>query len=237
MGVIALLGIHHSQAADHLDSPGPDANPMADIGDVFAWMTTDGAKVNLAMTVSPADDGTRHFGNTVQYAFHISSRPGLDMAGMESKVICTFTSDTAGKCWVIDPAGKTLDYVEGDLSGVAGKASASGKFRAFAGRRSDPFFFNLGGFLKAVGFVKANIAALAASENAQGCPDTTAAAATLRSDLQTAVTAQTGPCAANQIDCFLNFNVMSIVLQVDKDELLKGSDKLLSVWGSTHTGS
>jgi hypothetical protein len=38
-----------------------------------------------------------------------------------------------------------------------------------------------------------------------------------------------------QIDCFQNFNVMSIVMQVDKSLLNIGTNTILEVWGSTHT--
>lgn len=50
---------------------------MADIADVYAWMTSDAAQIHLAPTVAPADDGTNHFGSTFL-------GPGI-----ESKSICT----------------------------------------------------------------------------------------------------------------------------------------------------
>lgn len=222
-------------AADHLDSPSINSNPMADINDVYAWMTGDAAKVNLALTVSPADDGTRSFGTSVQYVFHVYSRPGFLMSGLESKVICTFTSNTAGKCWVVNADNKVVDYVEGDLSGAAGKPSNSGKFRVFAGRRSDPFFFNLSGFRTAVRTVKQ---AALTQFNAAGCPTFTTGTtpATLRTQLQAMPTSSTdnGPCGTTNKDCFIDFNVMAIVVQVDKDLVLNGTNKLLTVWASTH---
>ena len=89
------------------------------------------------MTVSPGDDGTRHFGPSVQYVFHLTSRPGatnadaIGAAGTESKIICTFTSDTAGQCWIT--RGSTLvDYIKGDFSGTAGQNSVHGKHRRYA---------------------------------------------------------------------------------------------------------
>ena len=125
------------------------------------------------------------------------------------------------------------DYVKGDLSATAGLASADGKLRVFAGRRGDPFFFNLSGFHAAQHAIEA---AGVLPTNAAGCPTvpvTTAAA--LRGLLSTAQAADPdGLCTANQIDCFLKFNVMAIVVQVDKSLLLQNSDTLLSVWGSSH---
>ncbi|HSD87408.1 MAG TPA: DUF4331 family protein [Kofleriaceae bacterium] len=245
-GMLALLGAHLSHAADHGDAPTAKASPMADLADVYAWNTADATKVNLAMTFSPEDDGTRTFGPSVAYAFHVTSRPEVLMAGMESKIICTFTTDTAGKCWLVGPNGKTKDYVEGDLSAATGKLSASGKFRVFAGRRSDPFFMNLGGIQSAIGYALGNICGGAcpgtAHTDAAGCPDQVLKAQgdTIRTLIGSKPSANlpTTPCddTAN-IDCFVGFNVMAIVVQVDKAELLQGTDTLLSVWASTHTGS
>ena len=152
-------------------------------------------------------------------------------------MICTFTADTSIQCWVA--AGTTAkEYVTGDPS-TTGITSADGKLKVFAGRRSDPFYFNLGGLKTAVATTESVLADIGV--DAAGCPITlngsagqfATAAATLRTQLTTAQAA-IGPCAASQIDCFANFNVKAIVVQLDKSVLLSGSDVLLSVWGSTH---
>lgn len=221
-------------------------NGMADLNDVYVWMTTDAAKVNLALTVSPFDNlaGGRHFGPTVVYAFHLSSRPGFGQAGMESKIICKFASDTDGECFVVDPSGKTIDYVKGDLSAGTGKAAASGKFRVFAGKRSDPFFFNLGGFVNAVtGAVTACGGACppAAGTDAAKCVQING---TQGAGLRGAIGAKPATNLAStqcddtaDIDCFKAANVMAIVVEVDKTLLLQDGDKFISVWASTHAGS
>src|SRR4051794_3612256 len=151
----AMLVTHTTQAADHLDSPAAASNPLADIGDVYAWNTSDATKVNLVMTVSPGDSTTRHFDNTVQYVFHVNSYANVTTFPAsnptETKVICTFENDTSIQCWV----GGDKDYVTGDPSNTAGLTSADGKLKVFAGRRSDPFFFNLNGFKDAVATVEA----------------------------------------------------------------------------------
>jgi len=270
IGVVAILGIHHSNAADHADAPSlvpvPNVqagNPMADLNDVYTWMTTDGSKVNLALTVSPFDNlaaaanMTRHFGPTVLYAFHLTSHPdmgathGFGVAGKESTIICKFADDEHGECWLKDSTNKVIDYVGGDLSGPNGRISASQKFRVFAGRRSDPFFFNLGG-AKAVieqaevvcggGTTPGRCTPTALSDNA-GCfkvPGGGATANNLRVEIGTKLTANRADTPCNDttdIDCFKSANVMAIVVQIDKDEIVDGTDKLLSVWASTHAGS
>ena len=240
LGAGVLVVTQKSHAADHLDAPTIKmvANAMADINDVYTWNTADGTAVNLAMTVSPADDGTRHFGSSVQYVFHVSSHPGVDnmhafnTPGTESKVICTFTSDTAGECWVV--LGSTVkDYVKGDFSPTTGVTSADGKIKVFAGHRGDPFFFNLSGLHAAQHAIEAGPNPGA---NAAGCPNLPAANALgLRTLLSTTqATDLDSVCPPNQADCFEHLNVMAIVLQVDKTLLLQNTDKLLSVWGSSH---
>lgn len=244
LGAGALVfATHKSHAADHLDGPAVQmaANQMADLLDVYAWMTSDGNNVNLAMTVSPADQGTNTFGPSVQYVWHVSAHAGAQNSeafsapGSEEKVICTFTDNTHGECWVTKGA-TVLDYVKGDPSSTSGMTSADGKVKVFAGRRSDPFFFNLAGFKKAVMAVEG---AGAIPANAAGCPAVpTAIATVLRADLSSPVTTgAAAPCANNQIDCFATFNVMAIVAQVDRAMLSQGDapeHRLVSVWASTH---
>ncbi|NVB79329.1 MAG: DUF4331 family protein [Kofleriaceae bacterium] len=220
-------------------------NGMADLNDVYVWMTTDAGKVNLALTVSPFDNlSSRQFGPTVVYAFHLSSRPGFGMAGTESKIICKFASDTDGECFVVDPAGKTVDYVKGDFSTATGKAAPSGKFRVFAGKRSDPFFFNLGGFIAAVGRAVTACGGTCpppAGTDAAKCVQIPAAVgAQLRADIGTKPATNNAATLCDDtadIDCFKSANVMAIVVEVDKTLVLDGDNKLVSVWASTHAGS
>ncbi len=257
--MMALLG-SPLMAADHADADMTKTTPMGDLADLYAWNASDGTNVNLALTVSPFDDGTREFGPSVQYVFHLTrytiDNPSDDFpitaeevaVGEESKVICTFTSSTAGECWVVDPNGKTLDYVKGDFSATAGKASASGKLRAFAGRRSDPFFFNLAGFATAKsqlvtlcgGSCPGNLTALS---NEAGCPDMATAATTGPIAMQlgaqqngTAPSVLPPGCSATERDCFNDKNVMALVVQVDKSLIVTDEKKVVSVWASTHAG-
>ena len=255
LGIIALLGSPLSQAADHTDAPATIANPMADINDVYGWMTSNGANINLAMTVSPHDDGTQTFGPSVQYVFHLTRYAYASIAdfplmaqqiaaGKESKVICTFASDTDGKCWVVDPTNKVLDYVEGDFSAATGKASAGGGLRVFAGRRSDPFFFNLSGYTRALNAVIPLCANNGdcpgtLAKNDAGCPSLPPASVTPVRGLVGATptnATEAGDCPVNEPDCFINDNVMAIVVQLDKTLVANDTEKLLSVWGSTHAG-
>lgn len=248
LGVLAGLGsaaalATRGHAADHLDAPAAAQNPLADIADVYAW--GDGAKVNLAMTVSPGDDGTRELGPGVQYVFHVTSKatqandtpPVGITGGSETQVLCTFASPTSARCWVRDMAG-VKDFIEGDPSNPNGITSVSGKIRLFAGRRSDPFFFNLQGFRDAVAAVEAT-PELGRMPDAAGCPDglTEIQVAGVRDELVKTPATTQAPCPPNVKDCFGALNVLAIVVQVDKGLVNTPDNKYIAVWASTHAGS
>jgi hypothetical protein len=238
LGLVALLAAQRSQAADHLDSPSVSMpSPNADINDVFTWM--DGPNLNLAMSVSPADVETRTFGPDVQYVFHVHSKPqlgvGVQGVGSETRVICTFASNTSAQCWVVE--GTTIkDYVTGDPSSTAGITSPSGKVHLFAGRRSDPFFFNLQGFRAAIAALTTRFGQNPQIQyDAAGCPtnlsnNETAAVAGLLDDQ----IAGQPPCAATGKDCFANLNVKIILVQLDKSLVNNGQNTAVGVWASTH---
>lgn len=238
-GVAVLLLLRGpGHAADHLDSETLAPLALADINDVYSWMSADGAKVNLVMTVSPNDAG-RSFGAGVQYVFHVTSKPGAPDAvvaapgGVESRVVCTFESNTSAQCWVVGANG-VKDYVTGDPSNTAGITSTLGKLRLFAGRRSDPFFFNLQGFRDGAEYLRTEVVPDVDSDGAS-CPtlDTTEAPL-LRTLLSSTRPTAAAPCPTNQRDCFASLNVLAIVLQVDKALLNATGNTYLSVWASTH---
>ena len=225
LAACALLATK-GQAADHVDSPALATNPMADITDVYSWMT--GSNLNLVMDVSPTDDGTHSFGPAVLYVFHLTSKSGLGFGtpgGTETKVILRFASNTSVEGWITD-ATSTKDYVTGDPSNTAGVTSNLGKVKVFAGRRSDPFFFNADGFHAATATINA-IPASMLSPDAAGCPTGISAgqAVGLRMQLGTGS------------DAFAATNVMAIVVQIDKSLVNTGTNTTVAVWGSTHVGS
>jgi hypothetical protein len=223
VAVVALLATQ-GHAADHVDSPTLVTNPMADITDVYSWMT--GSNLNLVMDVSPNDDGTRSFGPAVQYVFHVTSKAGLGVGapgGTETQVILRFASGSRVECWVTSAGGGTKDYLTGDPSNTAGITSITGKVKVFAGRRSDPFFFNATGFRTAV----TSLGLISPSPDLAGCP--TAIDAAQAMGLRTQLT--TGP------DAFATANVMAIVVQLDKSLVKTDPNTTVAVWGSTHAGS
>ena len=210
-----------AHAADRRALPAV-GNPMADIADLYAWMT--GANLNLVMDISPLEDGSHRFDPSVVYVFHVTSKPGLGIAerdGVETRVICRLASNTSAACWVVGAAG-TKDYVAGDPGG-SGMTSMSHKLRVFAGPRSDPAFSNQAGFTSAVTQLKP----FTPAPDVDGCPTAVDAgkALTLRNALATGS------------DSFATANVMALVVQLDKSLVNDGAQTVVAVWGSTHAGA
>jgi hypothetical protein len=210
--------------ADHIDAPATTAEPAADITDIYAWMSSDGKKVELALDVSPFATDKSKFSDAVQYAIHVNSGAGYGKAQTETLVICQFTAAQQIECWV-----GADEHLSGDASDPAGLKSASGKVKVFAGLRNDPFFFELDGFKKAVTDVEA--AASGLTFDTSGCPVLPqAVSAALVGDL----THEPNGTAAK--DTFAGANVLAIVLEIDKTLLTSGG-ATLGVWASTHQKS
>ena len=208
-------------AADHIDSPAAVAEPSADISDLYAWMNSDASKLNLILDVSPFASAGSRFSDAVQYVFHVNSSAGYGMPQRETLIVCEFDAANEVACWV-----GNSDYLQGDASATAGISSTSGKVRAFAGLRDDPFFMEFTGFTTAVSTVKGAAGGL--SFDAEGCPNVDAATSgVLVGQLQAGTN---GAAASNT---FAGSNVLSLVIQVDKD-LVDGNGPVLAVWASTN---
>lgn len=207
-------------AADHLDSPATQAEPAADINDLFAWTSSDGTKLNLVLTVFPAATEAAMFSDSVQYVFHTTSGATFGVAGTPMDIICQFDMNQEIACW----AGSE-DYATGDASATAGVDSVNGKFRVFAGLRDDPFFFNLEGFRSVLSTVTSVAGSL--TFDPAGCPTLDAAtSASLVGQLSAA------PGGGSAADFFAPLNTLSIVIEIDLDVVAAGGD-IVSVWAST----
>lgn len=207
--MLAMLG----HAADHRDSPSAVAEPDADVADIFAWTSSDTRSINFALTVPAA-----LFSDAVQYVIHVESAPAYGQSGSEVQIICTFEADQTLECWV-----GNADYVTGDASSEVGLSSSSGRIRAFAGERDDPFFFNSSGFRNTLDIVEA--AAPDLDFDGAGCPILDEATSTA---LINALSDD-----GEAVDNFAGLTAGSLVLQVDAD-LLTGGGQILAVWASTH---
>jgi hypothetical protein len=131
----AWLASAPAWAADHLDTPTVTADPAADIGDLFAWTSADGKRLNLIMDIVG-----KRFSDQVQYVFHIDSGKTLGHTTASRRLVCQFDAAGTAHCW----AGRD-DRLQGDVSAPQGLVSRGGSFRVFAGPRDDPYFNNVRG--------------------------------------------------------------------------------------------
>lgn len=214
-------------AADHQDGPQAKADPAADITDIYSWMA-DANTVALVMDVMPDAGTDAKFSDKVQYVFHTSSGAAYGATSNAVDIICEFDAKQEASCWI----GVT-EFVEGHASDTGGITSSSKKVRLFAGLRDDPFFFNLDGFKAAVKDVVDKAPSLMSSgafhAADQGCP-------TLDANTVHALDTQlaTAPDGSAAKDHFAKFNVLAIVLAVDKSLLTKGGP-IIAVNGATYT--
>ena len=101
-------------AANHLDTPTVIAEPRADIGDLFAWMSPDTRQLNLVMTIVG-----RSFSDQLSYVFHVDSGKRFGETTQTLTIACRFTSAPAADCKAGD-----IDRAAGDVRSVDGRVAA-----------------------------------------------------------------------------------------------------------------
>ncbi|MFS2023435.1 DUF4331 family protein [Massilia sp. CT11-137] len=209
-----MLSSAFTSASDHLDSPKVIADPRVDIGDIYAWTSADGRRLNLVMTiVGHALD------RNAEYAFHIDSGPRFPDTTARTDIVCHFASKTQADCLI----GRD-ETIQGDPGRLAGLASASGRSRLFAGLRDDPFFNNVKGSRAAFDLAAATLPRV--PRDAAGCPAYTPAqtAAILDQWRHT----DGGPAR----NFLAGWTPMAIVLEVDLGLVNRGGP-VLAVWADT----
>jgi hypothetical protein len=212
---VGLLCVGRAQASDHLDTPTVIADPRADIGDVYAWISTDGRQLNLVMTLVG-----HTFSDKIEYAFHVDSGKRFGQTTATTLIACRFPSASRAECRADDE-----NVVSGDASLLEGLQGRHHGFRVFAGLRDDPFFNNVKGTRAAYNVVFSALRAGTAVD-AAGCPsiDQATAQAMLYQWRHT----EGGPAA----NLLAGWTSSSIVISVDLDVVARGG-KLLAVWGTT----
>lgn len=226
--VSMLLAGGPALAADHLEAPLARANALADIADVYTWMSPDAQRVNLVMTVGFDVSPSAQFSDSVEYVFKTSSQASYSPAtvGTTSEdVTCSFSASQVVTCSV---AGVS---VTGNASSTAGISDSSGRLRVFAGPRNDPFFFNFTGFRAVAETVVG--AAPSLDFDAAGCPTLDMATSNaLVTQLQREPDDDNNPDTPlpPAVDDFAAMNVLALVVSVDKS-LLTAGGSILSVSG------
>jgi hypothetical protein len=213
---LTLGGSFSARASDHFDSPAMAANPEADIGDMYAWTTADGHRLNLVMTIAG-----HVFSDRVRYEFHIDSGKTFGRTTESTTIVCRFPETNVAQCKL-----GNVDEVQGDARSSQGIVSRNGHFRMFAGRRDDPFYNNIDGS-QAVYATVASALKAGTPLDAAGCPQFDPPT------VQTVARQWSGGAKGSPPENFLeNWTVSAIVLSLDLKTISKGG-KLLAIWGST----
>jgi hypothetical protein len=202
-------------ASDHLDTAAVIADPASDIGDLYAWTSSDGKRLNLVMTIVGGK-----FSDHVRYEFHIDSAKSLGGTSTTPSISCEFNSAFAPDCRVGD-----VDRARGDASGEAGLDGERHRFRVFAGLRDDPFFNNVRGTRAALNVAAAALAA-GALKDGGGCPrfDARTSARILDEWRHTE-----GHAGSNLL---AGWTTAALVIEIDLD-VVNGGGPLLGVWATT----
>jgi hypothetical protein len=223
-GLVTVMSpVSAALAADHKDSPAVNADPAADINDLYSFV--DGGALVVAMTTFPAASFGSAFSDQVQYIFHTTSGAAFGSMTSTLDVVCTFDAAQMITCLAGEgPTAPVLDRAVGNAGSPAGLPGEKGLITVFAGLRKDPFFFNLEGFNAAVGMIKN--AAPNFSYDAAGCPLLDAATSAVL--VQQLKSSSMGGAA---MDFFKPLNTLAIVVKIDPS--LVGP--IVSVWTSTNT--
>ena len=93
LALARLLSPGVAAASDHFDSLAMEANPQADIADVYAWTAPDGRHLNLVMTVVG-----HTFSDRLSYVFHIDSGKTFGQTTASTLIVCRFPEVTTADC-------------------------------------------------------------------------------------------------------------------------------------------
>lgn len=208
-------------ASDHLDTPTVIQDPAADIGDLYAWMSPDGRRLNLVMDIV-----AHKFSDRLQYVFHIDSGSRFGVTSGSAAVVCVFDVANNVECWTDKTDHGRTDHVRGNANVETGLASEARSFIVFAGLRDDPFFNNVKGTRAAYDVAKAALQH-GASVDSTGCPRFDAS--TSQAIRDTWRHTNGGPAS----NFLAGWKTSALVVSIDVDAVARGG-KLLAVWGSVH---
>lgn len=202
-------------ASDHLDTPTVIADPAADIGDLYAWMSPDGRRLNLVMDIVG-----KRFSDRIAYVFHVDSGRRLGRTAATTTIGCRFGAAGRVHC---ETAG---DSAAGSPENPAGIESAHASFRVFAGLRDDPFANNVRGTRQAYDVARHALGRGAAAD-AAGCA---AFGAEVAGDVLDRWRHTDGGPAANFL---AGWSTAALVVSIDVSAVNAGGP-LLAVWAGTY---
>jgi len=141
-----LFGAVPAMAADHGDSPAVKAeggDPAADINDVYTFTSPSDPKKLVAIVTIGGNPGITEFSDAVSYVINFTQYPPATPA-VTFSAVCDFPAPDNFACQLLSGDGNGVAGASGERGEVE---SVDGTFKAFAGPASDPFFFDLDGFV------------------------------------------------------------------------------------------
>lgn len=216
LALAAALAGPPTLASDHLDTPTVLADPAADIGDLYAWTSPDGRRLDLVLDIVG-----RHFSDQVQYVMQVDSGPSFGRTTVSTRIACQFEVDGVATCW----AG-SQDSLHGDVASPRGLDSRRHRFRVFAGPRDDPYFNNVRGTRAALDKGAAALRSGAATRDASGFAHFDEA--TLKQMREAWHQTKGGPAA----NFLAGWKTSAIVMSVDLPVVSTGGP-MLAVWART----
>lgn len=145
--------------ADHLDAPGLTSpgggDGSLDIGDLYAFQGSDDSNTVLAFTTNPAAGAlsSETFSQDARYQINIDTDgDAIADQAIQAKFGIASSEQPVTLYWVTGPDASGNDFAGTVVAeGVTNETvPIDGGGTLFAGLRSDPFFFDLGGFLGTV---------------------------------------------------------------------------------------
>jgi len=225
-GLAALFAAGVATAADHRDSPSQNADPQADINDIYAFMNPGNAEeMILVMTVVRNAQPGDVFSTTITHDYLIESfgNPTDDSTSAgQQRLSCVFPTTaqitcTLGDLVVSNPVETATDGTLATLT-----PAVPGGMRVWAGLRDDPFFFNAQGLRATFGL------STTADPQGDGRPP--------QPRFEEGVTSNqlAGPMAT--ANAFFREDTLSIVIGVDRSLLNAGQQaNVLKIWALTAT--
>lgn len=202
-------------ASDHLDAPTLIVDPASDIGDLYAWMSPDGQRLNLVMDIVG-----KQFSDWITYAFHVDSGPRFGKTRATTRIDCRFDVQGRVNC---EAAG---DRAAGIADRPQGIESERHSFRVFAGLRDDPFANNVRGTRQAYQVAEQALKS-GAGKDASGCPAFSPQVATAMLDRWRHTDG--GPAK----NFLAGWKTGALVVSIDVHAVNRGGP-LLAVWGGTY---
>lgn len=228
-GIYAL----HARGSDHADTPTIAKTPGADLSDVFVFPSPNNpANVVLVMNVHPliptGQSGSVFFDTDALYQFKIDNTGD----GVEDLVIqARFNGTGPNQSAIV--SGPAAPVMIGTQTKAIAAASTIGKFNtvfspnpgitAFCGPREDPFFFDLNQF-----FAILPDRATPLTGVADPTPDTPKSPS-----FRGFAGATTAPGNQPASDFLSGFNLLSIVVELPRAQLMGNGNGKIGVWCTT----